>query len=168
MPEQEYDASADKRRDAEKYAEALTEYDINVGECSLVEKQTLLRQESFLAAFAEVGVINAACRAVNISDMTVRRWRQGNIFEFTQCFEDARLRFCDFLESMALKRVKAQKPNDSPLLLITLLNANIPEKYRNSVVVVEDKPKQVLEKLSGRRKAKVVEGRWSEVKPEEA
>ena len=49
---------------------------------------------------------------------------------------------------MALERVRAQKPSDSPILLITLLNANLPEKYRPNVVVSDDTTaKQLLAKL---------------------
>ena len=46
--------------------------------------------------------------------------------------------FTDDLENLALNRVRAQKPSDTPVLLITLLNANLPDKYRpNSVMPSE-------------------------------
>ena len=161
--EHENDAVAGNQRDAETYADALTEHGIDVSACNVSEKGIIFRQQAFLAAYAEAGVITSAARATNLSHVTVWRWRQGNVFEFNRRFEDARVRFCDSLETMALERVRAQKPNDSPLLLITLLNANIPEKFRQNTVVVDDRSKEILDKLSEGRKAKL-----ALVKPEQA
>jgi len=56
-------------------------------------------------------------------------------------------RFSDRLEAIAHNRVELQKPNDNPLLLITLLNANRPEKYQPSAPPVDETAKSVLAAL---------------------
>ena len=39
-----------------------------------------------------------------------------------------------------------------------MLNAHKPEKYRQNVVITDDRGKEVLNKLSERRKATIIEG----------
>ena len=60
---------------------------------------------------------------------------------------EAHDRFSDRLETIAHRRVELQKPNDNPVLLITLLNANRPEKYRPSATPVDETVKSVLATL---------------------
>ena len=55
--------------------------------------------------------------------------------------------FGDLLEDLALELVKGLSVTNSPLLLITLLNANKPDKYRPGVVVVDDTAKDLLAEL---------------------
>ena len=45
---------------------------------------------------------------------------------------------------MAFGRVQQQKPNDNPVLLITLLNAHWPEKYRRDGNTVTDEVKEMM------------------------
>jgi len=49
---------------------------------------------------------------------------------------------------MALERVRAQKPGDNPSLLITLLAANWPDKYRPNAIAIaiasNDTAKEVI------------------------
>ena len=50
-------------------------------------------------------------------------------------------------EQLALERVKLQDAKSNPVLLITLLNANLPHKYRPTVVMNDDTAKSVLHEL---------------------
>ena len=52
--------------------------------------------------------------------------------------------FRDELQNMALERVRAQKPGDNPSLLITLLAANWPDKYRPNAIASNDTAKEVM------------------------
>ena len=61
--------------------------------------------------------------------------------------EEADFEFCEHLEQLALERVKMQDAKSNPVLLITLLNANLPMKYRPTVVMADDTAKSVLSEL---------------------
>ena len=61
--------------------------------------------------------------------------------------EEADFEFCEGLEQLALERVKMQDAKSNPVLLITLLNANLPMKYRPTVVMADDTAKSVLSEL---------------------
>ena len=61
--------------------------------------------------------------------------------------EEADFEFCENLEQLALARVKMQDAKSNPVLLITLLNANLPMKYRPTVVMADDTAKSVLSEL---------------------
>ena len=61
--------------------------------------------------------------------------------------EEADFEFCENLEQLALERVKMQDAKSNPVLLITLLNANLPMKYRPTVVMADDTAKSVLSEL---------------------
>ena len=52
--------------------------------------------------------------------------------------------FRDELQNMALERVRAQKPGDNPSLLITLLAANWPSKYRPNSIADDGTAKEVM------------------------
>tara|TARA_R110002020_G_scaffold444848_1_gene656485 strand:- start:62 stop:418 length:357 start_codon:yes stop_codon:yes gene_type:complete len=75
------------------------------------------------------------------------KWQSNNEFGFTERFEDADILFCENLEQLALDRVKMQDAKANPVLLITLLNANLPQKYRPTVVMSDDTAKDVLKEL---------------------
>ena len=61
--------------------------------------------------------------------------------------EDADFAFCEGLEQLALDRVRMQDAKSNPVLLIALLNANLPEKYRPTVVMNDDTAKSVMSEL---------------------
>ena len=87
------------------------------------------RQDAFLAAYGECGSIRAACDASDVGRSTIDEWRRNDAHSFREKFTTANEIFREMLQDMAIERVKNQKPNDNPVLLITLLNANWKEKY---------------------------------------
>ena len=48
---------------------------------------------------------------------------------------------------MAMGRLQEQKASDSPLLLITMLNAYIPEKFRPTAASTEEVAKDTIKEL---------------------
>jgi hypothetical protein len=89
-----------------------------------------VRQDVFLRAYEKFGVITKACEAIGIHRDTVRKWKTHDWYGFRERFFDSHMVFTESLEELAIKRVKIQKPSDNPTLLIALLNANHPDKYR--------------------------------------
>tara|TARA_R100000789_G_C2882177_1_gene114854 strand:- start:22 stop:387 length:366 start_codon:yes stop_codon:yes gene_type:complete len=75
------------------------------------------------------------------------KWMKANEFGFFERLEDADILFCENLEQLALERVRSQDAKANPVLLITLLNANLPAKYRPTVVMSDDTAKDVLSEL---------------------
>ena len=74
-------------------------------------------------------------------------WIKKDYLEFAERYEEADTAFCENLEQLALERVKMQDAKSNPVLLITLLNANLPNKYRPTVVMADDTAKSVLTEL---------------------
>ena len=88
------------------------------------------RQEEVLEAFAALGNLTAACEAAGVSRRTADPWRRVDALGFTGRLETAKAGFGDRLESLAWDLVKKMKPGSNPTLLICLLNATLPAKYR--------------------------------------
>ena len=105
---------------------------------------TITLQESFLVAFGEVGSIRKACTASSVGRSTVEDWMRNDVNSFKAKMDAARQIFREMLQDMALERAQAQKPNDNPVLLITLLNAAWPEKYRRQNYMADDSAKEMM------------------------
>ena len=94
-------------------------------------KRIYSRQEAYLIAYAQTGTGSHAIRAAGVSDETARRWQTMDTLHFKARLHDARERFADSLEELALDRVRNPEGKvGSDVLLIALLNANKPSKYR--------------------------------------
>lgn len=104
---------------------------------------------AFLRAYAECGNLSNAGLAVGISRKEHYYWLDAYP-DYAAAFEQAKETFTDDLEQIALDRVRKQKPGDNPTLLIALLNANRPEKYRPNVVVNAVEAKNVLNLIMGK------------------
>ena len=88
------------------------------------------RQEEVLEAFSALGNLTAACEAAGVSRRTAEHWRRVDALGFAGRLEAAKGGFGDRLESLAWNLVKKMKPGSNPTLLICLLNATLPAKYR--------------------------------------
>lgn len=88
------------------------------------------KQDAFLAALGDVGSIRKACEASGVGRSTVTGWSARDVNGFRTKVRVSKELFREHLQDMALERIKNQKPNDNPILLVTLLNAEWPEKYR--------------------------------------
>ena len=110
-----------------------------------ISKKTIeAKQSAFIAAYGECGSIRAACKASNVSRSAVSSWREKNINNFKDKFITANEMFKEYLQDMAVERIKNQKPTDNPVLLITLLNAHYPEKDRRDAHAADSGMKDIM------------------------
>jgi len=105
---------------------------------------TQARQGAFIAAYGEVGSLRKAAEASRVPRATVISWVQRDTYGFKAKYEASREMFREYLQDIAVQRVKDQGPKDNPVLLITLLNAHWPEKYRRDGNVVANEVKEMM------------------------
>jgi hypothetical protein len=102
------------------------------------------RKGLFLRALEEWGTIKKACELTGIARITYKRWHSQD-FDFARDVSESRTTFAESLEELALDRVKnPDKNRGSDVLLIGLLNANMPQKYRPQVSMNEDSAKELI------------------------
>jgi hypothetical protein len=86
------------------------------------------KQARFLLAFRDTGNVRASCQAAGIGRQTAYDWRD-QYPPFAAQWDEAQEDAVDVLEAVALQRAKAT----SDTLLIFLLKAHRPDKYRDTV-----------------------------------
>lgn len=102
------------------------------------------RKAIFLAAYEEWGTVKKACEITGIKRPTYFWWNQIDP-EFSKDLDSMKQSFAESLEELALDRVKnPDKNRGSDLLLIGLLNANMPQKYRPQFNMSEDTAKDLI------------------------
>ena len=102
------------------------------------------RRRRFLRVFEECGTVSAACRATGIARSSVKLWVIDDP-EFAEELHSARVAFAEMLEGIALDRVRnPDKNRGSDVLLLGLLNANLPSKYRPQFAMSEDSAKDLI------------------------
>jgi len=111
------------------------------------EADTKHRQNAFLAAHRLVGTITKAANAVDIPRNTVTTWIFKDKHGFRKKYYESKAEFGEFLEDLALERIKNQKPGDNPMLLIQRLNAEMPSKYRRDASIAEAPAKELMAEL---------------------
>jgi hypothetical protein len=117
-------------------------------------EDTRKRKEKFLNAYEENGTIRSACMIVGIARNTYTDWVVHD-FVFSKEMDRRRQAFGEKLEEIALDRV--QNPGQgkgSDILLLGLLNANLPSKYRPQFAMTEDTAKDLI--IEWRKAAKEV------------
>lgn len=92
------------------------------------ERGAELARQRFLQTLATTINVTAACRAANISRQTAYTWREADP-EFAQAWSDAMDAALDDLEEVTAQRAR----DGSDLLMMFLLKANRPDKYRETV-----------------------------------
>lgn len=120
---------------------------IDIKHLSLGKRKTYRRQDKFLKCYSETRSRSVSASFAGVSLSTISLWLRNDYLEFIERLEDADLRFCEGLEQLALERVRLQDAKSNPVLLITLLNANLPNKYRPTVVMSDDTAKGVMTEL---------------------
>ena len=120
------------------------------------------RQEQVLEAFEALGNLTAACDAAGVARKTAEHWRRTDALGFAGRLELARGGFGDRLESLAWGLVKQMKPGNNPTLLICLLNATLPLKYRPAVHLDPVAARDTLSELRQLASAETVEGQPAE------
>ena len=111
------------------------------------QKRSWRNQDKFLSCYSETRRKTTSASYAGVKYRTVMKWQKDNYFGFMERLEEADFQFCESLEQLALERVKMQDAKSNPILLITLLNANLPMKYRPTVVMNDDTAKDVLREL---------------------
>ena len=114
---------------------------------SASQKRRVRNQIRFLKCYSETRSKSVSARYAGVNYRTMMKWISVNSYGFADRIEEADIQFCENLEQLALERVKLQDAKSNPVLLITLLNANLPNKYRPTVVVSDDTAKNVLSEL---------------------
>ena len=123
------------------------------------------RKKKFLDSFEACGTIRGACNIVGVARPTYQRWVVGDA-DFAKEFDQRRVAFAERLEELALDRVRnPDKNRGSDLLLIGLLNANMPAKYRPQVAISEDSAKDLI--IEWRKASREVVKAAASEKPEE-
>jgi len=108
------------------------------------KEDAVKRKAVFLEAFGEWGTIRKGCDAAGIHRNTYLWWL-GSDPDFTRSVDLMKQSFAESLEAIALERVKdPDKNRGSDVLLLGLLNANMPAKYRPSVAVDQDSAKDLI------------------------
>ena len=134
-----------------------------------VDTETKRKQDAFIRVYRQGASIKAAAEGVGTSRRSIRRWVAEDTFGFTEKYDAAQSDFKDSLIEMAMNRLNEQKATDSPLLLITMLNAYIPEKFRPTTASTEEVAKDTIKELRTLAKnafvAKPVEEELSERSP---
>jgi len=120
---------------------------IDIKTLPLGQRKTYRRQDKFLKCYKETRSRSVSATVAGVSSPTITMWIKKDYLEFAERYEEADIAFCENLEQLALERVKMQDAKSNPVLLITLLNANLPNKYRPTVVMADDTAKSVLTEL---------------------
>ena len=103
-----------------------------------------MRQASFLRAYRKIGTHSGAFRVAKISKDTYNKWMKTEP-DFMREVSEARHEFGEYLEEIALERVKnPDKNRGSDVLLLGLLNANLPQKFRPQFAMGEDSAKDLI------------------------
>ena len=125
------------------------------------QRGTVAKQDALLSGFALRGSIRAVAPGANITRQQVYIWLRDDMYHFKSRYEQAANSFRDRLQDIAVNRIEDPTGNrGSDVLLMALLNAHWPEKYRrDSVIVNIDVAKDVLtaiDKLTAQRIAQAV------------
>ena len=120
---------------------------IDIKLLSVGKRKTYKKQSKFLKCYSETRSRSVSASYAGVSQSSISKWVSEDYLEFSERFEEADTVFCEGLEQLALERVKMQDAKSNPVLLITLLNANLPNKYRPTVVMTDDTAKSVLSEL---------------------
>jgi hypothetical protein len=111
---------------------------------TLTNKRVKARQDAFLVAYGQTGTVTSACKAAAMDRSSVYEWRTKDVQNFKIRFENANEIFREGLQDLALSRIKDQRPDGNPVLLITMLNACWPEKYRRDAYRADDGARELM------------------------
>ena len=114
--------------------------------------ETVAKQDAFLVAFGEVGTVLSACAATGVPRSTYYGWIENNTYEFKAKKDVAWEIFREYLQDIALQRIKGQGPKDNPVLLMSYLNAFIPEYFKRDSSSTDSNAKEVMAELRRLRK----------------
>ena len=104
------------------------------------------RQDEFIEGFLEYGTVRNGCKVARVGRRTVSHWIADDP-DFADRVAQAKKEFGEKLEEVVVGVVlDPEAVKKSPILAITLLNANLPEKYRpNAGMVQEDTARELIQ-----------------------
>jgi hypothetical protein len=124
---------------------------VQVDRQSSVSAATKGRQDRFLEKYTELGRINHSAAATGIHVDTHGDWVRENVGGYRKRWEAAQQAWREALEKRALARIDDPQGNrGSDVLLLAMLNAAWPDKYRPGVIVADDTAKDLLAELRKR------------------
>ena len=126
-----------------------------------VQKRVWDRQEAYLAAYAECGRRNKAAATVGLTYWAIRHWDRHDVFSFRERQDVAHLIYCETqVEGLIDERLANPEGNrGSDILLMFKAKAEMPEKYREEVKIVDTREtKDLLEELRRLGRPNVIEG----------
>lgn len=114
------------------------------------DAKMLAEMDAFLIAFPRSRSIAEAAACAGVTFGAVYQWRVDDALGFLARFKVAQGARADYLEELAQKRVENPSFNGrigSDVLLMGLLNANYPEKWRANVTVQHELGARVMDAL---------------------
>jgi hypothetical protein len=118
------------------------------------QQQSYYRQERFLSGYSAGGTRMAGIRALLSEKNPVKSpwkliswWLTNDFLGFRERLDESQQQYNNHLEDKLQELIDGLKPGQNSLLLIAALNANMPEKYRPNVIVVDEKPKELLDEV---------------------
>ena len=130
-------------------------------DATIEKKRVWDRQEVFLAAYRETGRIATAARQAGMTRWAVIHWQRGDVFDFRNRLEAAHHDWCeDKIEGLIDSRLETPEGNrGSDVLLMFKAKAEMPEKYREEVKIVDTSAtKELLDQLRRLGRPHVIEG----------
>ena len=109
--------------------------------------ETKASQDAWLTAFGQVGTVLSACKAANVARSTYYNWIENNIYNFKEKKNVAWEIFRESLQDLALERIRGQGPRDNPVLLMSYLNAFVPEYFKRDSSTGGDAAKEFMAEL---------------------
>ncbi|KKK51840.1 hypothetical protein LCGC14_3110930 [marine sediment metagenome] len=129
------------------YAELQEVWDIDTSDLHGHQIQELDHQIAFLTAYAKCGTVLYAAEAAGVHEATAHNWKKVNHFRFKERMSMAHTSFSESLENKALELAMKLEPNNNPVILITLMNANNPDKYRPNSVAPSETMTETLQAM---------------------
>mgnify|MGYP003650257148 CR=1 FL=1 len=124
------------------------------------EQNKVELKAKFLDRYKKTKTVSTAISGLNLGRSTIYEWFKEDS-EFKQEFDDEKLAVGEGLESKAFQLIDKMVEKDDygrPVLLITLLNAHLPERYKQTESVGDDSRQLISEfrKMAKSKKPKVV------------
>jgi phage terminase small subunit len=107
-------------------------------------EEVLVNQQRFFEEYVKCGSLTDSAQLAGIKRSTVKGWYNKDTQGFKGKYAEAKEEYREYLQTLALERIKQQKPSDNPVLLITMLNAEWPEKYRRDSKIESDGVKDMM------------------------
>ena len=129
------------------YAELEEHWGIDTSDLTQVQHAVIARQNAFLEAYAQCGNMAGASVASGMARLSGYRYKHENQFRFKDRLLQSHAYYCDNLEGKANDLAMALQPGQNALVLLALLNANMPDKYRPNAVAPSETMTETLQAM---------------------